>query len=554
MATRSKATSRTRPPDVPLRKRDVPRLANGEIALRPARGTLFLRGANATDPRQGNIGDGYLLSALCAVARSSPRTIESMLRKNDDGTYRATFHRRRPGRRFSPEHVTFDGRVPYGRNGAPVYARASACPLGEEIWPLIAEKGYARWKGGFNVIGEGGMVEDTLEEITGQPTRVFYVGGTHPEVLWDVMRRATESNWPATACTYGRKARPELDAFGFHPWHIHVLLGCHTWRGHRIVWLRDPFDKPPAGSANLPDPNGVFTLAWEHFLNYFAELIVNAREIVGLPSPPYPAATIRRAIERSYVFDALDVEARRELSRCFRRIRVAEKETLFEAGSRPDAYYIIQSGTAGVFVPREKKRCLQLAILEAGDQFGEMALLDDTVRAAGVRAISSLVLYRMSATRFRAWIERWPELEERFRRRFRLQRWMQRWSKRTITSVTLDDLLRAGREESFRAGQLIVRQGEPARSFYLLLAGRAEVLSKERRVSVLEEGAVFGEAAALRGGSRTASVRALEATRLMCIDLSVAAGAMENFDCVQRQLEFVARRRSRRHRSANTGR
>ena len=39
--------------------------------------------------------------------------------------------------------------------------------------------------------GEGGMVEDTLEELTGEPTRVFFVARTEPDLLWDLMQRAT---------------------------------------------------------------------------------------------------------------------------------------------------------------------------------------------------------------------------------------------------------------------------------------------------------------------------------------------------------------------------
>lgn len=538
--------------EIPLRRRDVPRWDAGQLELARLEGGLFHDGPRGTDPRQGNCLDCYLMAALGAVARSRPQVIEDMVRERPGGRYAVRFFERLPGRRFEPRQVEVDDRFLVDRAGQPVYARVVPDTHGRrELWPLVVEKAYARWKGGFHLMGEGGLVEDTLEELTGEPSRLFYVARTEPELLWRTLQRATAEHWPATVCTYGNKARPDLEEFGFHPWHIHIFLGCHVWEGRRIVWLRDPFDRPPAGTRNLPDPDGVFTLAWEDFRAYFAEAIVNASAALELESPPWPSTTIRQALDRSYVFRGLDRATLRELAEDFTRVAVEEGRHVFRVGDPADAYYLIQSGTARVEAPGPKGRRRHVGVLDAGDQLGELSLLDQTPRAEDVRALTDLRLYRLSRAQFERWLLEVPELAHRFRRRAEFQRWMQRWTDRPVTSVSLDGLLAAGTERAVPRLAHVVREGEPAESFFIVLAGECEVFherpgGRRRTLERLGPGALFGETAARQGVSRSASVRALTAARLLEIDMRAAASAIDDFGMLQRQLEFVADQRARR--------
>lgn len=97
----------------------------------------------------------------------------------------------------------------------------------------------------------------------------------------------------------------------------------------------------------------------------------------------------------------------------------------------------------------------------------------------------------------------------------------------------LEQYLR-GREglptRSMEPGELLVREGDPGDTAYILLEGRCEVFvgegEDERVLRVLGPGEVFGETAALLSRPRTASVRALTAGSLVVIDRAALMEAL----------------------------
>lgn len=69
-------------------------------------------------------------------------------------------------------------------------------------------------------------------------------------------------------------------------------------------------------------------------------------------------------------------------------------------------------------------------------------------------------------------------------------------------------------------GETVFREGEPAREFYVVLDGEMEVLKKSRRgretrVAILGPNDCFGEMSVIDMQPRSATVRALGATRLL---------------------------------------
>ena len=70
----------------------------------------------------------------------------------------------------------------------------------------------------------------------------------------------------------------------------------------------------------------------------------------------------------------------------------------------------------------------------------------------------------------------------------------------------LEQVLRTAREQRFRAGDVIVSQGDPATRLFMIAAGAARVEQGGEVIGRMEAGEFFGELALLEQHGRTATV------------------------------------------------
>jgi CRP-like cAMP-binding protein len=79
------------------------------------------------------------------------------------------------------------------------------------------------------------------------------------------------------------------------------------------------------------------------------------------------------------------------------RVDVAAGEDVFQQGDDPDSFYVIDEGQVDVIGDGRVIRTL-----DAGDGFGEIAVLRDSSRTATVRARTPLRLYSLDRDRVRS--------------------------------------------------------------------------------------------------------------------------------------------------------
>lgn len=155
-----------------------PRGPDGEMPIM-ARAPLFHKGAKDVDEvamndiKQGGIGDCYLMATLGAVAHQDPQAIKNMIRENRDGTYTVTFKERLPFSNppaYNDRKITVTPDFPGGIGGNQHAGPGDLDTKGfREIWPLVIEKAYAQYKGGYAEIGRGDKPHYMMELITGRP-------------------------------------------------------------------------------------------------------------------------------------------------------------------------------------------------------------------------------------------------------------------------------------------------------------------------------------------------------------------------------------------------
>jgi voltage-gated potassium channel len=112
-----------------------------------------------------------------------------------------------------------------------------------------------------------------------------------------------------------------------------------------------------------------------------------------------------------------------------------------------------------------------------------------------------------------------------------------------LDAAEIASIVRFLRARAVEDGEIIVHKDDEADSMYFVAAGSVEVELKDRRVR-LDAGQFFGEIAVLHRGKRTATVRALEPTRLLVLDRNDFDVLMDQSPVVARHIHEVARSRS----------
>jgi glutamate/tyrosine decarboxylase-like PLP-dependent enzyme len=117
-----------------------------------------------------------------------------------------------------------------------------------------------------------------------------------------------------------------------------------------------------------------------------------------------------------------------------------------------------------------------------------------------------------------------------------------------IDPEALARVLSAARDEAVDAGEAVIREAEYGTRFFVVLEGRLDVLVGERLVGSLGRGDFFGENAALDWGAgygyaRTASVVAVEPSRLMAVPGPILAEVVRDVPELRRRLQAAVRER-----------
>jgi CRP/FNR family transcriptional regulator, cyclic AMP receptor protein len=110
---------------------------------------------------------------------------------------------------------------------------------------------------------------------------------------------------------------------------------------------------------------------------------------------------------------------REERDALFARIHVrayCAGETIFHMGSAGDNMMAVLSGSVRISVPSPDGREIVLAILQSGEVFGEIALLDGKERTADARAVTACHLATLERRDVLAFLDRhpkmWPKVAE----------------------------------------------------------------------------------------------------------------------------------------------
>src|SRR5690606_2853472 len=99
-----------------------------------------------------------------------------------------------------------------------------------------------------------------------------------------------------------------------------------------------------------------------------------------------------RLLRRSFIFRDMEETMLGRLARLSQTHRLPRGNLLFQQGEEGDALYGVAEGLIRIWVSGDGGKELTLQLLEPGDVFGEIALLDGLPRSASAEAVEDSLL------------------------------------------------------------------------------------------------------------------------------------------------------------------
>ncbi|KAA8894900.1 cyclic nucleotide-binding-like protein [Sphaerosporella brunnea] len=237
-------------------------------------------------------------------------------------------------------------------------------------------------------------------------------------------------------------------------------------------------------------------------------------------SPPIHPKTsdqmnrLRAAVSNNFLFAHLDEEQDSQVLHALVEKPIPNKGMrVITQGDVGDYFYVVEKGdfdiyvnSAGRMMPGPDGMGKRVTSIGPGGSFGELALMYNAPRAATVISTSSdNILWALDRVTFRRIL-----MENTFKRRRMYEAFLEEipllssliTSERSKIADALDT-------ETFEAGAIIIREGDPGDRFYFIEQGVAEVHKSSQPggyVRTLNKGDYFGELALLNDAPRAATI------------------------------------------------
>ena len=183
---------------------------------------------------------------------------------------------------------------------------------------------------------------------------------------------------------------------------------------------------------------------------------------------------------------------------------------MISQGDTGDFFYVVEKGSFDVYLnptgqlqPGPDGMGDKVGHIEAGGSFGELALMYNAPRAATViSAEPGCTLWALDRVTFRRIL-----MESTFARRRMYENFLEEVPLlSTLTPYERSKIADALKTQKFAPGDVIIKEGDPGHSFYLLESGEADAYKGDNKVLHYKKGDYFGELALLNDAPRAASV------------------------------------------------
>ena len=183
------------------------------------------------------------------------------------------------------------------------------------------------------------------------------------------------------------------------------------------------------------------------------------------------------------------------------------EEIIINQGGDPDNLYFIARGGCNVYVRNRINAKVKVNVLKVGDIFGEVALINKSKRTATVKTNNYSTIAHLDHNSVITIFEKHPEAMQELKDRRKI--YQDEWKKFLKTSLKCVDYLKNAKDEvleelyyklkedTYKAGEIILNTGDAIDRIHLLTDGQVEVLvniqDHEITIDTMYQGCSVGE-------------------------------------------------------------
>jgi len=237
---------------------------------------------------------------------------------------------------------------------------------------------------------------------------------------------------------------------------------------------------------------------------------------------PKDAATmlqLQKCVAGNVLFVHLEPEELADVLDAMFLVKKSAGEVIMNQGDDGDNFYCIDKGVVDIYISKDGGPSNHFGEITEGGSFGELALIYGTPRAATIKAKTDVTLWAIDRDTYRrilmGSVMRRRQLYQDFLEAMPLLANLDRWERLAIADAL---------EPAFyKDGDVIMKQGDPADCFYIVVDGTAVVTRLDEKgvphvVNELGPSKYFGEMAILNDAPRAATVTAKGALKCAKMD------------------------------------
>ena len=229
---------------------------------------------------------------------------------------------------------------------------------------------------------------------------------------------------------------------------------------------------------------------------------------------------IYKAIKTNVLFESNTEDELTQIIDVFEPCSYTEGAAVITQGEKGDDFFVVESGDLSITVRMGEEgegdlvdasiNEVKVGNYQEASAFGELALIYGSPRAATIMATEDCKLWRIKRSWYRGVVGQHRQRLHREKIEFLPKVNVgTKFFKDILGKDQIDTMAQLLKQEYFKAGDTILREGEAGNTFYIIQSGEVSILKKElgeKPIATLGKAKFFGEKALLSDDVRQATV------------------------------------------------